>query len=137
RWSRAADRGAGGAGVDWVERLFDTTTEMCDGMSSLAAVEAGVCPLGERDRAGRSPEQLGEELVRLRHVCDLLELEFAAVAAEFDQTDEYDVQGSVSPVSWIRHHCNVSGHTASQAVCVGEQAAELPQGVEAVSDGRI
>ena len=106
-------------------------------MSSVAAVEAALVRLRGRDRAGRSPEQLGEELIQLRHCCDLLELEFAAVAAEFDQTDEYELQGSVSPVSWIRHHCNVSGHTASQAVCVGEQAQELPQAVDAVSDGRI
>ena len=106
-------------------------------MSPLEAVARAVERLRARDRAGRSPEEMGAELIALRHLGDLLDLEFAVVADEFADTDEYEVQGSVSPISWIRHDCHVSGATASRAVCVGEQAQALPRSVAAMADGRI
>jgi hypothetical protein len=49
-----------------------------------------------------TPAELGEHLVRLRHGIDLLELGFTTGAAGFAATDEYDAQGSVSPIDWIR-----------------------------------
>ncbi|MGA8634878.1 MAG: hypothetical protein WB805_08495, partial [Candidatus Dormiibacterota bacterium] len=55
-----------------------------------------------------TPTELGDHLIRLRHGIDLLELGFAAEAAVFAATDEYDAQGSVSPIDWIRHHCHLS-----------------------------
>lgn len=114
---------------------------MCDAGGDPGAevgeVLAAVRRLRARPRDGRSQAEVAEELVRLRHACDLLELEFATVAAEFAGTDEYDVQGSVSPISWIRHHCRMSGHAAAGAVCVGEQAANLPRSMQAVADGGI
>ncbi len=33
---------------------------------------------------------------------DLIELKFSEMAAAFAATDEYDVEGSVSPIHWIR-----------------------------------
>jgi hypothetical protein len=81
--------------------------------------------------------ELGEHLVRLRHGMDRLELHFAMGAAVFAATDEYEVQGSVSPIDWIRHHCQMSGHAAARAVAAGEQLHRLPGGVAAVEAGEI
>ena len=62
-----------------------------------------------------TPAELGDHLIRLRHGIDLLELGFASEAAVFAATDEYDAQGSVTPIDWIRHHCHMSGHAAARA----------------------
>jgi hypothetical protein len=113
---------------------------MCNAASNgepLAAIEAAVEGLRSRSRGGWSPEQLGQELIRIRHVADLLEVEFSAIAADFAATEEYERHGSVSPVDWIRHECRMSARAATDAVSVGEQADALPASVEAVTEGRI
>ena len=112
----------------------------------LAEVEAGAAleelrvaalRLRARARSGRIPAELADELCHLRQTCNLIELEFSVVSAEFTASEEYEAQGAVSPISWIRHECQMTGHAAAGAICVGEQAARLPQSVEALGDGRI
>src|SRR3984893_16761793 len=105
--------------------------------SGLVELLAAVSTFCERLGRYLSPAQLGEELVQLRHICDRLELEFSVSAARFAATDEYEAQGSVSPIDWIRHQCKMSGHAASERVCVGEELERLPLSTEAVGEGRI
>ena len=81
--------------------------------------------------------ELGDFLVRLRHGIDLLELGFATGAATFAATDEYDAQGSVTPIDWIRHHCRMSAHAAARSVAAGEQIGHLPAAVAALDAGEI
>jgi hypothetical protein len=81
--------------------------------------------------------QLGEHLIRLRHGIDLLEVDFAICAAIFATTDEYEAEGSVSPVDWIRHNCHMSRQAAGRAVTAGEQAGRLPASVRALDAGEI
>jgi Domain of unknown function (DUF222) len=81
--------------------------------------------------------ELGEHLIRLRHGLDLLELRFAREAALFAGTDEYEAQGSTSPVDWVRHQCAMSGNAAARAIATGEQAEALPASVAALEAGRI
>ena len=81
--------------------------------------------------------QLGEHLISLRHGIDVLELDFSISAAAFAATDEYEVQGSVSPLDWIRHHCRMTGHAASRAVAAGEQLGRLPASARALDAGEI
>jgi hypothetical protein len=81
--------------------------------------------------------QLGEQLIRLRHGMDLLEVDFAIGAAIFATTDEYEAQGSVSPVDWIRHNCHMSSRAAARAVTAGEQVGRLPASVRALEAGEI
>jgi hypothetical protein len=113
--------------------------EPAPGPSSGAIVDllTAVGTYCERPNRHLSSGQLAQELIQLRHACDRLELEFSLSAARFAATDEYEVQGSVSPISWIRHQCQMSGHAAAERVRVGEEADRLPQSVEAVNDGRI
>ena len=84
-----------------------------------------------------TPTELGDHLIRLRQGIDLLELGFAAEAAVFAATDEYDAQGSVSPIDWIRHHCHLSRQAAARAVAAGEQVHRLPASVAALEAGEI
>jgi hypothetical protein len=108
-----------------------------DGSDPIALVLRAVERLRARARDGRVPAQIAQELIDLRHVVDLMELEFSAVAAEFAASDEYERRGSATPVHWIRHSCNMSGHAASGAVCVGEQMDRLPSSLAALDAGDI
>jgi hypothetical protein len=81
--------------------------------------------------------QLGEHLIRLRRGIDLLELDFAIGTSIFAATDEYEVQGSISPIDWVRHNCHMSSMAAARAVTSGEQAGRLQASVRALDAGEI
>ena len=87
--------------------------------------------------AAASPPELGERLIELRHGIDLLELRFAREAAAFATTDEYEIQGSTSPIDWVLHQCSMSIGAAARAVATGEAAERLPASVAALQAGRI
>ncbi|MFI5283726.1 MAG: DUF222 domain-containing protein [Candidatus Dormibacterales bacterium] len=85
-------------------------------------------PLSNRD--------LAAELIRFRHQIDLMELRFSVLCAEFAGTDEYEAEGSTSPIDWIRFNCAMTGNAADR-VAVGEQSTKLGQSLQAVVDGKI
>jgi len=91
----------------------------------------------QRSRQGRTPDEIRAELVDVRHVINLLELEFSATASEFASSDDYEKQGSVSPISWMRHECNMTATAAASAIHVGDQAEQLPKSITALRERRI
>src|SRR6202521_125352 len=93
-----------------------------------------VCAL---DTIHLSDDDLGERLVRKRHVIDLMELSFAREAAEFAATNDYEQDGSTSPIDWIRINCHMTGNAAADRVAVGGLVGELEQTVEALVDGQV
>lgn len=103
-------------------------------MSALIDATLSFCA---RPKSPAAQDRLGDDLIQMRQVIDILEVEFAEVSGAFAATDEYEIQGSVSPIEWIRHNCKTSGRTAADRVCVGEQLDRLPRSVDAVEDGRI
>src|SRR5258708_36616172 len=80
---------------------------------------------------------MGAELVKLRHECDRLEVEFSETAAQFAATSESDLDGSNTPIDWIRHNCQMGSDAAAERVCVGEQISVLPRSIEAMEKGEI
>jgi hypothetical protein len=103
----------------------------------LAALLAAIDRFRQRPRMHREPQELAAELKGIRRGQDLLELEFAETAANFSKTEEYEEQGSVSPIDWIRHHCRMSSSAVWGSVAVGDHLQELPRSVEAVENGEI
>jgi hypothetical protein len=91
----------------------------------------------QRPKGNREPTELAAELKGIRHGQDLLDLEFSVTAAQFGRTEEYEEQGSVSPIDWIRHHCRMSSAAVWGSMAVGEHIGELPRSVEAVENGEI
>jgi hypothetical protein len=85
----------------------------------------------------RSPFEIGEQLIRLRHGIDLLELRFARDAAAFAASEEAIAQGSTSPIDWVRHQCGMSANAAARSIATGEAADRLPASVAALDAGRI
>ncbi len=92
-----------------------------------------------RDAPGekRTFDQLGKDLQRLRHVCELLEVEFAKwtdehQAANYDEPGGYDCT-----YNFLRHDCHMSAAAAANALCVGQEASVVPKSCEALSQGDI
>lgn len=91
----------------------------------------------QRAKTNRRPADLAAELRGIRHGQDLLELEFSETTAAFSKTEEYDEQGSVSPIDWIRHHCRMSSGAVWNSLAVGQHLQDLPRSVEAVESAEI
>jgi len=62
---------------------------------------------------------------------------FAKDAAEFAATEEYELDGSVSPIDWIRIHCHLTGPQAANYVAAGERFNDLPETVLAMAEGKV
>src|ERR1700694_4238838 len=84
-----------------------------------------------------SGAQLGEELVRLRHVVDLLEVEFAKLSGRFAETEEWDDSGFYSPLHWIRVNCHLGSGAAWDRINVGEHLVDLPLASAALDESGI
>ncbi|TMB47146.1 MAG: DUF222 domain-containing protein [Chloroflexi bacterium] len=98
--------------------------------------------LAEVERFGAAPFRttgpgLAIDLPQVQRCIDLIQLRFSEMAAAFAGTDEYDVQGSVSPIHWIRLNCHVGGGAAGDRVAVGEQLGHMPESGEAMAGGEI
>ena len=87
--------------------------------------------------APKSGPELAERLIELRHTIDFMELSFAQTAADFAATQEYDAQGSVSAIDWIRFHCHMTSSAAADRVNVGEHLDQLESSVLAMAEGEI
>ena len=96
----------------------------------------GVGGIAPRVAPDSGPE-LAERLIQLRHVIDFMELSFAQTAADFAATEEYDEQGSVSAIDWIRFHCHMTSSAAGDRVNVGEHLEQLGSSVLAMAEGEI
>ncbi len=120
-----------------IEHVFDIIGLMKGTTQQIREVFAAIDRFGQRPKSGRDPDELGVELIELRRAVDRLELEFAETAATFARTEEYDRQGSTTPIDWIRHHCQMAGAAAADRVRVGEHLDKLPRSAEAVREGSI
>ncbi|MGA2282211.1 MAG: DUF222 domain-containing protein [Candidatus Dormibacteria bacterium] len=117
---------------------------MCDGGDDitaravdLATVESAVARFRARRRKGCPPEVLRDRMLRLRHLIDVLEVEFARDTAALSSCDELEWQGHVSPIQWVKHECRTTTTAAVNAWQVGVQAALLPESNHALLAGQI
>src|SRR5450756_3050410 len=78
-----------------------------------------------------------ERLIEMGRGISLMQLMFAKEAAEFAATNEYEVDGSVSPIDWIRFHCHLTGPQAANYVAAGEHFDSLPQTLLAMAEGKV
>lgn len=76
-------------------------------------------------------------LVHLRPSIDRLDLRFSEGAAAFAETAEYDQQGFISPIHWIRLNCHMTGGAAADRVAVGEQLENVPESHQSMVEGEI
>jgi hypothetical protein len=80
---------------------------------------------------------VGEELIRLCRERDLLDLQIAALAAQFAEGDAWDLDGSNSAIDWMRFNCHMTSNTAADLIAVGKNLHRMPESVQAVGAGEI
>jgi len=87
--------------------------------------------------ASSTGAELGQELKRVVHQRDLLDLQAAALAAQFAGTNEYDVQGYATAIDWMRFNCHLTSTAAADLIAAGKNLHRLPESVQAVCKGEI
>jgi len=102
----------------------------------LALIEAAV------DRFFAQPlprdgSALASYLMRVQGMSDRLAVKSSQAAAAFAETDEYDDQGFVSPIHWIRMNCHLTGGAAADRVAVGRQLVKIPESHQSLLAGEI
>jgi hypothetical protein len=80
---------------------------------------------------------LGSLLERLQRSSDRLAVKFSEGAAAFAETDEYDQQGFLSPIHWMRMNCHMTSGAAADRIAVGEQLAKVPESHQSMLEGEI
>jgi Domain of unknown function (DUF222)/HNH endonuclease len=80
---------------------------------------------------------LADLLPRLQRASDRISIKVSEAAAAFANTNEYDEQGFVSPIHWIRRNCNLTGGAAADRIAVGEQLQRVPESHQSVVEGEI
>ena len=93
--------------------------------------------LATQDLQPSAGAEIGEELKRVVHERDLLDLQAAALAAQFAATKEYDAQGYATAIDWMRFNCQLTSTVAADLVAVGKNLHRLPESVQAVCNGEI
>jgi hypothetical protein len=78
-----------------------------------------------------------ERLIASARAMSMAHLFFAKEAAEFAATNEYELDGSVSPIDWIRIHCHLTGPQAANYVAAGEHFDALPETALAMAEGKV
>jgi hypothetical protein len=76
-------------------------------------------------------------LMRVQRVTDRLAVKTSEAASAFAETDEYDHQGSVSPMHWMRMNCHMTGGAASDRIAVGDQLRNVPESHQSLIEGEI
>jgi hypothetical protein len=117
--------------------MCDGADETTTGASGLAVLDAAAERLELETGPNVSPEALRDQLIRLRHVIDLLELPFASMVISLGTCDEAEWGGYPSPIQWVRHACKTSAWTAVSAFHVGEQSVRLEHSARALRAGEI
>jgi hypothetical protein len=117
--------------------MYHGDGETTAGAGDIAALESAVTLFRVRPRGARPAAQLRGRMLRLRHLIDVLELEFARDAASLAGCDELEWQGHISPIQWVKHECRTATTAAIDACEVGAQAARLPESFHALADGAI
>ena len=103
----------------------------------LADVEEAIDDLQQEDLHFQAGTGLGPRLKALRRSINRLEAEAARTLEAFDRTNAYEVDGSLSAASWLRHRCNLSYDTASNQVQLARRLPDLPQAQAAFASGDI
>ena len=80
---------------------------------------------------------LATYLMRVQRVSDRLAVKVSLAASAFADTDEYDNQGSVSPIHWIRVNCHMTGGAAADRIAVGDQLQKVPESHQSLVEGEI
>jgi hypothetical protein len=76
-------------------------------------------------------------LINVRENIDQLESIFADGLHDFDQAGDYQADGALSSVAWLKWKCRLSGGAAAERVGIARQLEQLPKTQEAFAKGEV
>src|SRR6266852_8939893 len=82
-------------------------------------------------------QAIGQELICIQRKIDLLQLEFARLACEFEASDYFLDEGFTTPINWIRFNCHLNQGVAADRIAVGSCEEKLPESMQAMRDGEV
>ena len=100
-------------------------------------IESGVRQAGQEDLGRLTAGELGDGVVALLRLVDLLQAEGARRLRRFEETGGPGVEGAASTVAWVSGRCRRSPGSAADLVCVGRQLEALPETARALRAGEI
>src|SRR5690348_6990933 len=83
------------------------------------------------------PIDLGWALTCLRGGIDKLELQFAEIAAQFEESEGWADAGYDSAADWMRFNCHMNSNQAWASLAVGEHMPKLAESMQAMKDGEV
>src|SRR2546430_4976438 len=105
--------------------------------AAVRQMRAGVQAMSALIREG-DIETLGVALIQIRESgIDPLEAVFAEGVRLLDKSGEYQADGALSVVDWLRSSCKLSGGAAAERVGVARQLEKLPQTQAAFASGQL
>src|SRR5256714_6148620 len=105
--------------------------------AAVAQMRAGVEAMASVVRQADS-ETLGVALIQIREVgIDPLEAVVADGVRRFDKSGEYQADGALSIIEWLRASCKLSGGAAAERVGIARQLEKLPQTEAAFATGQL
>ena len=118
------------------EHAFGKMVGMDSQVDELALLEAAVERFYQHPVPTAGPALAGY-LTRVQGMSDRLAVKSAQAASAFAETEEYDDQGFVSPIHWIRVNCHLTGGAAADRVAVGQQLEKIPESHQSLLEGEI
>jgi Domain of unknown function (DUF222)/HNH endonuclease len=83
-------------------------------------------------------DELGDGLIKVREAgIDPLEAVFATGLRRFDKSGEYQADGALGIVAWVKSRCRLSGGAAAERVEIGRQLEQLPATQKAFAKGEL
>ncbi len=103
----------------------------------FGALRGAVACFAARVERDFSAAEIGEQVVHLSHTRDIISRELAKLTAVFSATNEAHIQGSDTPVDWVRHQAKMSVADVLALQVVGENVDKMPLSSSALDQGRI
>src|SRR5438067_9488205 len=106
-------------------------------IDAVRQMRAGVQAMSALIREG-DIETLGVALIQIRESgIDPLEAVFAEGVRLLDKSGEYQADGALSVIDWLRSSCKLSGGAAAERVGIARQLEKLPQTEAAFASGAL
>ncbi len=124
--------------MNWGEgEAVPTGTPTLDIGLEFQALRGAVACFAARVERDFGAAEIGEQIVHLSQARDIISRELAKLTAVFSATNEAYIQGSKSPVDWVRHQGNMSVADVLALQVVGENVNKMPHSSSALDQGRI
>ena len=107
------------------------------GFDAIDRIEEGLATFTAEDRAGWPVAAKSERVTQLLALQERMHAEVVRLVGDWDRDHGWELDGSLSPVSWLTDRCPVSTGEARRLVKSARVAARHPEVAERLADGGV